>query len=401
MNIKYTSRFERFLYNTCEIGECFIDKIRQAQKHIYIANWLFDPSEDEKELILSKCEEGVKVFVITFDNITYDIKKNIIKHENFQIKHVKYSHYNPLRRFIMKLESRFHLMFTNRKEKFQKDQLDCIYSMHQRYALIDDKCFILSGTDFFQNDSFYLHETAIQFNEPGKDIISFCKENFETDGDASIRSNYFFGNFKEFNTEFKAIKSIIENTEKFLFISQQYFNVYSNEIGGIIADLVKKKDEVRVVFVVESDFIDEPSFFYQGYFKSMLNLSMKFFKHKLTGKQLERLLICSVREVGGKPFFNHSKLIVSDHSKLILTSSNFHSNSFVENRERELGTLLIDGSVEMIERKLFEMFTGEKINDSGEIFRAINESKNIKILWNEFYPKKVLYSILYFFMFIT
>ena len=205
----------KLLMNMEECHKYILKSINSAKNVIYLANWQIDltynldknTSDPLYITLLNKCNEGVKIYIITsitpgVYNISNQNKKILetIKHPNLKIKILDLENSNF---FISGLSKIVNFI----APKYISFSNCCKRLFHQRYLNVDNKNCMIGGTDLvksvYNNINYekynlikkhYWIEYGVIFT-PKNDFKQFCIENFNQDGKAMINSSYLFGNF--------------------------------------------------------------------------------------------------------------------------------------------------------------------------------------------------------------
>jgi hypothetical protein len=376
-----------------------IKSILLAKKFIIICNWYCNlfikigKNNTLIDIILYKCNQNVKVYILSWDNQTLiPINVNTFpKHKNLEIKILSntsdnesiYSQLVP-KNIMMQIQKLIYLNNPNPTNTI-------LYALHQRYALIDD-IFYIGCMDFneYENLPFEFFECCLKINNPSTSIKNFVINNHILNGDYETTSNTLLklkyndhiivGNHKYTNTEFYKILTLISNTTHLLIISQQFFDIYSNPIGNHIIDLLIKNKNVKIIIIIEKNFIDDDSFLYQSYLIYIYKKSINYLLRNLNNSEKNRLIICSILKSNGKPHHNHCKLIFSD-TTFLLTTSNFFMCSITPNKDRELGIIISNSKVKNMLIKYCSYVTQLQLNkkyySSDYIFNSFHKSLNI------------------------
>lgn len=368
-----------FVYDGADCHKYIYEKIMGAKKVIYLSAWRIDLSyilvqEQLYKILLKKCEEGVKVFILTSVSPGTDVNyknrilKNI-KHPNFHFKVLDMEGSSflgllPLINFITPA------LFSIKK--------CCDRLFHQRYFNVDNTHCMLGACDIdgalnssinrkMKNISnYYWIEYGVIFN-PTPEFISFCNENFHSSGKSSIISPYFYGNFTKINTEYSKILELIGKSNKSITIEQQW--IYStdktkNKIFKIIGDKliqnIKSNNDYKVNIISNFVFADMciknenklKCVFVNIIFKFLfiinsLRFLYKYLKlHNITDEQINKHLIIYKNKA---ELFIHGKHFIIDSKEMLYGTSNLWDRSFTPNKDIELSILLKGPKIKFIE----------------------------------------------------
>lgn len=410
------------LINMVDCHEYMLKCFKEAKKVIYIGCWQidltynFDKNTNDPLYItlLNKCKEGVKIYIITSItpgeyNVSNQNKKILkkIKHPNLNIKILDFENSNV---FLSGL-SKFFNYFFPKSISFSKC---CKRLFHQRYFNVDNKCCMIGGTDLinyvYNNIKYekydlikkkYWIEYGIVF-KPKNDFKQFCIDNYKLDGKANINSNYIFGNFYNYNTEYSKIINLIDNSQKSIYIENQLLystNKTENEIFKHIADKIiekiKSKQKFEVTFVSNyhyNKYCSAPyknitsyiSCLIQKYTTSRLLVkSMKYLytylkNNNISDKQINEIVSLYIFK---KNIFLHNKIYIIDNY-FISGTSNLWDRSYTHGNDIEISILLSGKNIKNIKNTLFNTYKND-VED-------IKLCKNINL--DDFYQTKdILY----------
>ena len=188
-----------------------LTSINKAKKNIYLSAWHIDLTYliDNKnkltllDILINKCKLGLKVYLITSvspgsncrNNNENILRKNNI-HPNFNIKIIDMEKSN--------IFSHLFYFFNKLNPNISNKQC-CNRLFHQRYFLVDDKYCIINNTDSNNDKNCSLYKKIKNSKEyiwieygviikPNKEIIDYCKNNFNQSGKA-LQDLIFFIKF--------------------------------------------------------------------------------------------------------------------------------------------------------------------------------------------------------------
>lgn len=398
-----------FLNSTLDCHKYIYEKIMGAKKVIYLSAWRIDLSykllqEQLYKILLKKCEEGVKVFILTSVSPGTDVNyknrilKNI-KHPNFHFKVLDMEGSSflgllPLINFITPAP------FSIKK--------CCNRLYHQRYFNVDNIYCMLGACDIdgdlnssinikMKNISnYYWIEYGVIFN-PTPEFISFCNDNFHSSGKSSIISPYFYGNFTKINTEYSKILELIGKSKKSITIEQQW--IYSNDktknkifkiIGDKLIQNIKSNNDYKVNIISNFVFADMCTenenklkcVFVSIIFKFLfiinsLRFLYKYLKlHNITDEQINKHLIIYKNT---KELFIHGKHFIIDSKEMLYGTTNLWDRSYTPNKDIELSILLKGPKIKDIENNILNN-RSNKINLKNEIQVTYKEKLSYAII---------------------
>lgn len=383
-----------FLDSGLDCHKYMLKHIQNAKKVIYISSWRVDLSFklDRKnklyDILLDKCKQGVKVYVLTsiapgtdlmLNNDFFKKMKNVNKNFNFKILDFKAS--NNFQSIFKFLNTFDKILFSNKK--------CCDRLFHQRYFNCDDKYCLIGCVDMdvdincsltrkIRNINDYYHiEYGISFT-PDEDFKKYCRDNFYQDGCASIISKHFYGNFFKINTEYKKIISLISNAKKSIFIENQWIDYSTKKtkklfecLANKIIQKVKLKESFSVVIITNETYPDMchknliklsitnliSCKIYTYYYKKLLFNSLiyfyKYLKTQLTDSQINNIV---------KIYFNkpnlliHTKNFIIDHNKMLYGTANIWERSYTPGKDLELSIYLEGENVRNIEKRIKQQY---------------------------------------------
>lgn len=413
------------LYDNIEVQKYLLSCITSASETIFISAWNIDLTYiiDKKnnktlfEVLDKKCNEGIKVYVmgsvapgvVTKSN-NMKLLSNKIIHPNFNIKILDMevsNNYNFIYNFLSKLNP----LFSNK--------YCCKRLFHQRYFLVDDKYCLICNTD--SNDDkecsliknhknkrgFIWVEYSVKI-KPNEEIKNYARDNFRLNGKVSMQSNLFFGNFYNVNTEYNKIINMINNSKKMIFVENQWLqssNHSKNKILITIADKIiseyEKNNKLKIIFILEKNFIDECTdeackykysidnafcYAYSNYFQYFLYESLYFLKSYLYKKNInfdEHIHVYS----GTKEIFIHSKNWIFDFKNMLIGSANIWDRSYTNSNDIELSVLLTGPAVKKAQKDIIIQYNKNAIWNSKSDDEFINNI--INSLDNSTYLNKI------------
>ena len=414
-----------------EVQKYLLEYINLAKETIFISAWNINLThiiDKEKnitlfDLLTNKCKNGVKVYLMSSiapgslsKQINIKLLKEKVLHPNFKIKILDMeisNNFNFIYRFLDKIIPT--LSFKN----------CCNRLFHQRYFLVDDKYCLICGIDTnddkqcslrnnIKNKKNYIWlEYSVKI-DPNQDIINYVRDNFKLDGKATMKSKLFFGNFYNVNTEHDKIIKMINNTKKIIFIENQWLqssNRSKNKILLTIANKIisehKKNNILRVVFILEKNFVDNCSdidikykysfdnffcFLYSNYFLYILLESLYFLKTYLDKNGInfdEHIhIFTSTREL-----FIHSKNWIFDFENMLIGSTNIWDRSYTNSNDIEMSVLLTGPKVKNAQKDIIRQYNKNSLLNSSSDEELINNI--IKSLDNSKYLNKLKYSDIY------
>ena len=200
----------QFISNGKDCHNYMLEKILDAKKIIFISSWHIELNyflyKDKPlyKILLDKCEQGVKVYILTSVAPSTDCYINNtkimeqIKHPNFNFKMIDMEESSTIHFFLRSLK-----YFNTNLFPFKKC---CKKLFHQRYFNVDNKHCMMGGVDMdddlncnmsdnnTNSNDFYWIEYGVVFCPP-KEFIEYCINNFYSEGESSITSKYFLWKF--------------------------------------------------------------------------------------------------------------------------------------------------------------------------------------------------------------
>lgn len=402
----------KLLMNMEECHKYILKSINSAKNVIYLANWQIDltynldknTSDPLYITLLNKCNEGVKIYVITsvspfIFNITNNNLKILetINHPNLKIKILDLENSNF---FISGLSKIVNFI----APKYISFSNCCKRLFHQRYLNVDNKHCMIGGTDLvksvYNNINYekynlikkhYWIEYGVIFTQKN-DFKKFCIENFNQDGKAMINSSYLFGNFYDVNTQYSKVISLINNCQESIYIENQWIystNFTKNEIIKHIADKIiekynsKQKFNVTIISnyqltkycnITRKNIFDfkyvwcviERYYTNKLLFKSLKYLYKYLKKNKIPKNKINDLLSIYVFK---NNIYMHNKIFIIDNF-FITGTSNLWDRSYTKGNDIELSILLTGPKIKNIKQKIFNSYQ----NDIERIYLSNNIS---------------------------
>ncbi len=423
-------KFE-IIYDNLDIQKYLLNYINLARETIFISAWNINLThiiDKEKnitlfDLLTDKCKSGVKVYLMSSiapGSLSKQININLLKekvlHPNFKIKILDMeisNNFNYIYRFLDKIIPT--LSFKN----------CCNRLFHQRYFLVDDKYCLICGIDTnddkqcslkknIKNKRNYIWlEYSVKI-DPNQDIINYVRDNFKLDGKATMKSKLFFGNFYNVNTEHDKIIKMINNSKKIIFIENQWLqssNRSKNKILLTIANKIisehKKNNILRVIFILEKNFIDHCTdidikykysitnlicFLYSSYFQYFLFESLFFLKTYLDKNNINFddhiHIFTSSREL-----LIHSKNWIFDFENMLIGSTNIWDRSYTNSNDIEMSVLLKGKNVKNAQKDIIRQYNKNSLLNSSSDEELINNI--IKSLDNSIFLNKLKYNDIY------
>lgn len=419
------------IYDNLEVQKYLLEYINLAKETIFISAWNIDLTHiiDEKnskslfDILKKKCESGVKVFVmgsIAPGTLSKSNNLNLLKdktlHPNFQIKILDMEKSSLI-------SSLYGLL--NKISPLLSFKDCCNRLFHQRYLLVDDKYCLISGTDSnedkqcslknnLKNDKGFIWVEYSVKIKPNQDIINYVRENFRLNGKATLESKLFYGNFYNTNTEYNKIIEMINNSKKVIFIENQWLNSSNkskNEIILTIANKIisehKKNNNMKIIFILERNFIDDCSdeaikykysvenlicFFYSNYFQYFLFESLYFLKTYLDKNNIDFDKHIHIYN-GTREIFIHSKNWIFDFENMLIGSSNIWDRSYTHSNDMELSILLKGKNIKTVQKNIIKQYNKDSVLNSSSNDEFINDI--IKSLDNSKYLNKLKYVDIY------
>ena len=393
-----------FLQSGLECQTYMLNKIKEAKNVIFISSWYIDitfklNNKPLYKLLIDKCNQGVKVYILTssapYGDLTF--KKIYLslnhKHKNFHFKILDMESNNYFFNAISSITNNFKFFY------FKKC---CNRLFHQRYFNVDNKFCMLGGVDMSDElncsllkkkcniNQYYWVEYGIIF-KPQKEFIEYCINNFNSNGKAELISPYFFGNFYNKNTEYLKLINLIKKSKNHIFIENQW--IYStsktkNKIINHVCDKLIKDKNINVTIITNNIFIDVCNHkltdnilgkivcnIYSCNFRMMLYSSLKFIYYYLRENGLSDEDINNRIKIyiNTENMYIHSKNIIIDHDKMLYGTSNLWERSYSKGKDLELSIFLKGNKVKEVEEKIINSYRGNvKLINISKIFNKPN-----------------------------
>jgi hypothetical protein len=257
------------------------------------------------------------------------------------------------------------------KEKHNYDYES--YQFHQKYVAVDNSIGILGCVDIDKKrtgdeaqhkgniDGYVWSEIAVKFVCDDKFWL-FCQENFNTLGCAQT-THPWYGSFEKINTEHKKIIELIQSAENEVYIENQYFfgrncmrHAIIRTLLEKIVDSIRKDSDFKVIVVTNHEYVDSPYLMAAALkrmlYHTLIDIEKYFIKKNIPlSKLYERLLLGYIQHEN-LPVFIHSKIIIIDRQKALVSTSNITDLSLIEMQsDRELA-LVVEGQP----KKVVELF---------------------------------------------
>ena len=412
-------KFE-LLPNGKECHKYMLDKIKKAKEIIYISSWQVDFSyilDKETGLslyqtLLNKCNQGVKVYVIT--SIAPGTKCNI---NNTQL--LPYLNHPNLNYKILDMTGNNLFGILNLLNIIDPSNFSfkkcCKRLFHQRYFNVDNTYCMLGGVDmdedlYCNNDQcnsnkFFWKEYGIIFSNPPKEFIEFCVNNYRTSGKSSIESPYFFGNFFEKNNEYNKILNLIDNSQESIVIENQWVNSNESTYNNIFKHLIKKildkhskNEKFKLIIISNIIFADicHENLLKSPYPKLICNLSTYYYRQNFYSsikylynnikKHMNDTEINNMIEIYHPNDFTliHCKNIIIDHKYMLYGTTNIWDRSYTQGKDIELSIFLKGNKVAETEKTIFKIYDGKLnrvyLNNELNSFKYINKLKILKFI---------------------
>lgn len=412
-------KFE-LLPNGKECHTYMLDKIKKAKKIIYISSWQVDFSyildKESKiplyKILLNKCNQGVKVYVLTSIapstecNINNTKLLSYLNHPNLNYKILDMNDSNYLG--IINLLNMIDPIYFSFKKC-------CKMLFHQRYFNVDNTYCMIGGVDMdndlycnnkqYNSNNFFWNEYGIIFSHPPKEFIEYCENNYLTSGKSSIKSPYFFGNFYETNNEYNKILNLIDNSQESIVIENQWINsddsTYNNifkHLSNKIIDKHKKKEKFNLIILSNIEFADicHENILSNSYKKLICNITTHYYRQNFYDsiKYLYNSLknhmndsdINKMIEIYHPNDFTliHCKNIIIDHKYMLYGTTNIWDRSYTQGKDIELSIFLKGDKVAETEKTIFKIYDGKLnriyLNNELNSFKYKNKLKMLKYL---------------------
>lgn len=414
------------LYDGIDTQAYMLECINKSTYSIYISGWYIDLSYiiDKKNkislynILINKCKQGVKVYILTSIAPGTSCKYNndkILKnklHPNFNFKLLDMKESNYFDSIELVYNSIYNLLnnFTN----MISHKKCCKRLFHQRYFLVDNKYCLINNTDLnedklcslnnnIKNKNNYIwNEYSVKI-KPNQEIIDYCKNNFNQNGEASLKSNIFYGNFYYENTEYNKIIKLIENSKECIFIENQWFQSHNNTVNNIINILSNKilkekklNNNFKIIMIIESNYMDfcnknviknnffnniwcilKSNYYKYALYRTLYNLKLNLINYKI---DIDKHLYFYT---GTNDIFLHSKNWIFDHNIMLIGSSNIYDRSYQKGIDMELSILLKGDKVRETENNIVKMYNNNidnHNNHNNDIISLLNNSNLLKRL---------------------
>lgn len=418
------------LLNGFDTQNYIIKEIKNANKYIYLAAWHINLNLtfNEKtlfEILKEKCNQGVKVYVLTStagNTVNENIKYTEMNIPNFNLKFLDMESSSILNSIAT--------IFLQKSSYNVKNCCDRLF--HQRYFLIDGIKAMIGGCDMdndmqnslynniFNKYKYYWTEYGVTFT-PDSKFIEYCKKNFELDGKYHINNGFLFGNFYDRNTEYEKIINLIRESKESIFIENQYINSNTNTRNNILLELAKRiiksvneKKKFSVVLITNNEFPDvchyqakETFFgnlhcrFYTYLFRKALRKSVidfyTYLNKYITFEDIKRIVhFYTINK--NHDILIHSKNWIFDSKVMLYGTTNIWDRSYLKGKDLELSILLKGDKVLESKEKIIDIYSMNldkktyinKLDNS-----PILEKTDLKKIYNEEKEKNFNYFLIF------
>lgn len=425
----------QFISNGKDCHNYMLEKILNAEKLIFISSWhielnyLLYKDKPLYKILLDKCRQGVKVYIITsvapstncYINNTKIMEK--IKHPNFNFKMIDMEESSTLHFFLRSLKYLNTTLFPFKK--------CCKKLFHQRYFNVDNKHCMMGSVDMAEDlhcnmsknntnsNNFYWIEYGVVFYPP-KEFTEFCVNNFYSDGESSLKSKYFYGNFMHENTEYNFIRKLIKNSSKSILIENQWVFSTNNTKNRIIHDILNKcisNKNFQLILISNVNYVSSchkklpnnfftkfncslNTYVFRYYFYQTLQYMYNYLKSRhMSTKEINKKIKIYVNS---ENMLVHSKNIIIDHDKMIYGTSNLWDRSFTKGNDIELSIFLQGPKVTETEKKIIKQYKGyHNTLDDSEYLKRVYLTNKLNTYSILFYTLiigiLIIVSLLYFY----